>query len=104
MAKFKKPQDTQFLHALTIAAIQAGEEIKKDRKSPINHVKIILESYGLFNYPAIEAGGDVLRDQMTEFLNIIPFSGNKLLKTGIEKDIEWYEAHLDLLKAINEFV
>lgn len=54
MATFKKPADTQFLFAPTVAALEAGEAIKKDRKSPINHVKIIMESYSLFNWSAFE--------------------------------------------------
>lgn len=41
---------------------------------------------------------------MDEYMNIIPFTGNKLLKLEVEKDIDWYHAHVALLGAINTFL
>ena len=44
MAKFKKPADVQFLFSLLRASGEAGEKVKRDRKSPINHVNVLMDS------------------------------------------------------------
>ena len=44
MARFKKPADVQFLFAPLRASFEAGEKVKRDRKSPINHVSVLLDA------------------------------------------------------------
>jgi len=44
MARFQKPGDTQFLLAPLQAAFATGEKFKKDRKSPINLVCVLMDS------------------------------------------------------------
>lgn len=41
MAKFSKPADTQFLFELYKQAMENNEKLKRDRKSPINHLGCI---------------------------------------------------------------
>ena len=44
MARFSKPADVQFLFAPLRASFEAGEKVKRDRKSPINHVSVLLDA------------------------------------------------------------
>ena len=41
---------------------------------------------------------------MGEFFDMLPFNGNKILKTDVQKDIEWYQAIMALSAAIKEFI
>jgi len=41
MAKFSKPADTQFLFELYKQSMENIEKLKRDRKSPINHLGCI---------------------------------------------------------------
>ena len=103
MSKFKKPADTQFLVAPLRAAYEAGEAVKKDRKSPVNHVMVLLDSQQLLTYPAFE-DLKTLVDTIPEFLDQVPFNGNKILRAEVEKDVEWYQAVMALNTAIKEFI
>jgi len=84
-------------------AVESCEKVKRDRKSPINHVNAVTESYSLFQYPAFEQT-KLLVDSMEEFFNAIPFHGNRILKADVEKDTEWYNSVLDLCAAVKQFV
>ena len=44
MARFQKPADVQFLFAPMRAAGEAGDKVKRDRKSPINHVNVLIDA------------------------------------------------------------
>ena len=44
MARFQKPADVQFLFAPARAYGEAGEKVKRDRKSPINHVNVLIDA------------------------------------------------------------
>ena len=44
MDRFSKPADVQFLFAPLRAAYEAGEKVKRDRKSPVNHVSVLLDA------------------------------------------------------------
>jgi hypothetical protein len=44
MSRFKKPADVQFLFAPHRAAFEAGELVKRDRKSPINHISVLIDA------------------------------------------------------------
>ena len=89
MAKFKKPADVQFLFSLLRAAGEAGEKVKRDRKSPINHVNVLMDSQQLLSYPGFEEN-KALVDTIGEFYDMLPFNGNKILKMNVDKDTEWY--------------
>ena len=103
MARFQKPADVQFLFAPIRASGEAGEKVKRDRKSPINHVNVLIDAQSLFSYPNLEES-KALVDTTTEFYDMLPFNGNKILKTNVEKDIEWYQAMMALCGAIKEFI
>jgi len=45
MSRFKKPADVQFLFAPLREAFEAGETVKKDRKSPISHMNVLTDSF-----------------------------------------------------------
>lgn len=66
MARFKKPEDTRFLFKLFGEANEEGETVKRNRKSPIDMVKCICDSYQLLLYPSFD---DVkaLIDTISEF-------------------------------------
>lgn len=91
MNRFAKPADTQFLFALNQAAFAEGEKYKRDRKCPQHHSSVIVDAMSLFNYPAFEEA-KALIDTTNEYLDMIPFNGNKILKANVEKDIEWYRS------------
>ena len=57
----------------------------------------------MFSYPAFEET-KALVDTTEEFYNMLPFNGNKILKTNVEKDIEWYQAMMALCGAIKDFI
>ena len=44
MARFQKPADAQFLFAAVKASGEAGDKVKRDRKSPINHVNVLVDA------------------------------------------------------------
>ena len=103
MARFSKPADVQFLFAPLRASYEAGEKVKRDRKSPINHVSVLLDAQQILQYPAFEEN-KALVDTITEFYDQLPFNGNKILKSDVQKDIDWYQALMALCQAIKEFV
>lgn len=103
MSRFKKPADTQFLFAPLRAAHEAGETVKRDRKSPVSHVTVLMDAQQLLQFPAFEET-KALVDTIGEYYDMLPFNGNKILKTNIDKDIEWYQAVMALCTAIKEFV
>ena len=103
MSRFSKPADTQFLFAGIKEAFDAGEKVKRDRKSPINHVSVVMDSYQLMQYPAFEEV-KALVDTIGEFYDMLPFNGNKILKADVAKDVAWYQAHMALCAAIKEFI
>ena len=103
MSRFKKPADTQFLFAPLRAAHESGETVKRDRKSPVSHVTVLMDAQQLLQFPAFEET-KALVDTIGEYYDMLPFNGNKILKTNIDKDIEWYQAVMALCTAIKEFV
>lgn len=52
-------------------------------------VKCLMDSYQLLVYPNFD---DVkaLIETITEFFDMIPFNGNKILKKGVAADVAWY--------------
>ena len=103
MSRFNKPADIQFLFAPLRAAFEAGEKAKRDRKSPINHVNVLMDAQQILQYPAFEET-KALVDTITEFYDMLPFNGNKILKADVAKDVEWYHSFMALCKVIKEFV
>lgn len=103
MAMFKKPAEIQFLLKPLQEAFESGEAMKKDRKSPINHVNVITDSFQLLQYPVFEEA-KVLVDNTNEFLDMIPFNGNKIMQKGVEKDVEWYKCIFGLSTTIRDFI
>lgn len=103
MSMFKKPANIQFLFKHLQEAFEAGEKMKKDRKSPINHVNVATDSFQLLQYPAFE-DTKTLMDNINEFLDMIPFNGNKILQKSVEKDTEWYQSIFALCTSIRNFI
>lgn len=103
MARFSKPAETQFLFDLMKPALEHLEKIKRDRKSPINHVECIITAFQLLQY-SMFTDLKALVDTVPEFLDQIPFHGNKILKTDVVKDVEWYQGLFALSAAIKEFI
>jgi len=103
MSIYKKPEDVQFLFKQLQEAFAVGETIKKDRKSPINHVNVIMDSFNLLQYPAFEETKSLMSN-MDEYLDMIPFNGNKIMSKGEAKDCEWYQAIFAVSTSIKGFI
>jgi len=66
MSRFKKPADVQFIFAPLRASYEKGETVKRDRKSPINHVTVLMDAQQLLQFPAFEEN-KALVDTIGEF-------------------------------------
>jgi len=92
------------VHARSSEIYKAIEHVKmKDRKSPINHMGIVLDSIGLFGSSTMapDSSGS---DYIGEIYETLPFLGNKILKDNKEADNKWVEAFLDITKAHKNFL
>ena len=103
MARFSKPADIQFIFVPIREAYEAAEKVKRDRKSPINHVSVLMDAQQLFQYPAFE-DTKALVDTIEEYFNMLPFNGNKILRADVQKDIDWYNSFMALCGAIKTFI
>ena len=103
MSRFQKPDNIQFLFKPIGEALQTVEAVGKDRKSPINMVKVVGDSVNLLQYPAFEET-KALIDNVNEFFDMIPFNGNKILKADKAPEVAWYQALQALNTAIKEFL
>ena len=103
MARFAKPADIQFLMAPLQFAYDQADNVKRDRKSPINQVSVLMDAQQLFQYPGFD-DTKTLVDTIEEYYNMLPFNGNKILRTDVQKDIDWYNSVMAICAAIKTFV
>lgn len=88
MAKFKKPAQPQFMFRLISEANEHFETVKRDRKSPINHVNCMAEAIGMLQFTAF-ATTAALCENLPELYEQIKYPGNKILLTKVEADVAW---------------
>lgn len=103
MAKFSKPAQPQFMFKVFQEASEHVETVKRDRKSPLNHVNCISEAILMFQFGAFLNTG-ALCENLPELYEQIKYPGNKILLTKVEQDIDWLNALLKLASSIKAFV
>ena len=73
--------------------MQAVDEAgKKDRKSPMDVMKVFTDGFQLFFWNTTP-GNDLLSDYLTEIESQVLFYGNRIRKKGKEAEKAWFEAY-----------
>ena len=106
MASFRKPADVAFVTTANKVAtmMQTVEEAgKKDRKSPMDVMKVFTDGFQLFFWNATP-GNDLLNDYLTECESQVLFYGNRIRKKGNDAEKEWFEAYFVWMQALIGFV
>ena len=106
MASFRKPADIAFLTSgsKVVQMMNTAEEAgKKDRKSPMDLMKVVVDGFQLFFWNTTK-GNDLLSDYLTEAESQVLFYGNRTRKKGTDAEKAWFEAFFTWMSTFIAFV
>ena len=106
MASYRKPSDMAFCttkSAIVQMVTTVEEAGKKDRKSPMDVMKVLQDGFQLFFW-ITTPGNDLLNDYLTEVESQVLFYGNRIRKKGKDAEKAWFEAFITFTLAFIGFV